>query len=401
MARRTTASSRFLRAAALITGVVVLGAVGCGSKGADTAASKDEKSADAHGTKKPDGPVEAAGAKVPGVRDDGEVVPAVQWFEGDLEAALAKAESKLVFMEVGAYWCPPCHRLDEETFTDDAFAKKLEAIAVPVHVDAEHRSGPEIVERYHVLAFPSMLVLEPSGVEKGRVVDFVAPEALIAQVERIAEGGNVLAELEAAVESDPEDLEARFALAHAYALSAKKDEAAAQYEMLLVADPDNAKGFASKAVYDRALFITYKLDDDREGAIEAYRELQSRFPDSPETVRAYRKIGRLLNDLNRADEAIASLDAMLEAAPDTVSSYAWFCFREKCHPEKGLAVVTEALADEDRDALDRAELAYLQGELHHQLGDDEAAAASMAQAAELAPKSAFYKRMARRFAEGR
>src|SRR5690606_2728779 len=64
----------------------------------------------------PADPSDAAG---PGVRADGSIVSAVDWFEGSLEQALAKAkaEDKLVFVDVGAYWCPPCHELDETVFT--------------------------------------------------------------------------------------------------------------------------------------------------------------------------------------------------------------------------------------------------------------------------------------------
>jgi hypothetical protein len=62
-------------------------------------------------------PVEPASAR-PGVQADGEVVSAVEWFEGSLDEALAlaKAGGKRVFLDVGAYWCPPCRKLDEEVF---------------------------------------------------------------------------------------------------------------------------------------------------------------------------------------------------------------------------------------------------------------------------------------------
>jgi len=331
------------------------------------------------------------------------VVSAVSWFEGDLEAALSEAGSKgkLVFVEVGAYWCPPCHRLDEETFTDADFAQRLHALAVPLHVDAEKGAGPEIVERYHVLAYPTMLMLEPSGVEKGRVVDFSPPAELADKLEALAEGGNVLAQLEAAAAAEPDDLEAAYVAGHAHALAAHKHKALAHYERVLSGDPDNVRGLASKVLYDRALFITDKLDDDPEGAIAAYEALQAKYPESPEATRAFRMIGRTLNGMGRADEAIARLDAMLEKDASSVGSYGWFCFRERCHPEKGLEVVTRALEDEALEAGARAELSYLQGELQHLVGDDAAAAVAMAKASELQPRSAFYKRMARRFAGGR
>lgn len=374
------------------------GLVACGSGRTDAKAVAQAEPAEVEADPQPS-TVAPASPSTPGVAKSGEVVPAVRWFEGDLDGALseAKKSGRLVFVEVGAYWCPPCHELEEKTFTDVAFAEGLERLAVAVHVDAEKGAGPELVERYDVRAYPTMLLLEPTGVEKGRVVDFMPPAPLLASLREIADGGNVLATLEAKAKADPEGLEAAYDLAHAYALAANEAAAEPLLEAVIAGDADNAKGLASKALYDRALFVIYKGRGDETGAIEAYRALQSRFPDSPEALRAYRKIGRALNDLGKPDEAIASLDAMLEADPSSVASYGWFCFREKCHPEKGLAAVREAIDAGEASGSALAELHYLAGELAHATGDDASALASMKAAARHEPKSAFYKRMVRRF----
>jgi len=341
---------------------------------------------------------EAQPSHQPGVQEDGSIVFAVSWLEGSLEEALARAkkENKLVFVDVGAYWCPPCRELDEEVFVDPRVGEFLAAGYVAVHIDAEKGEGPELVERYHVQAYPTLLVLEPTGVEKGRLVDFHATDDLVAGLGRIAAGENVLAELEAAVESDPDDLEKRYELAHAYALAAKRDLAQPLFDAVLAADPKDNLGLASKVLYDRAMFFTHKLDGKRERAIEEYRELQSRFPDSPQAVRAYRQIGRLLNDLGRPDDAIVSLDKMIATDPTDVglkSSYGWFSFRQKCRPAAGLKVVDAGIEQEP----DNAGLFYLQAELKHQLGDHVGALAAIKKASELEPKSAYFKRQIRRF----
>lgn len=344
-----------------------------------------------------DGP-EAAPSRAPGVQADGSIVFAVSWFEGSLEEALAKAkqENKLVFADVGAYWCPPCRDFDEKVFVDPEVGDFLAKGYVSVHIDAEKGNGPELVERYNVQAYPTLLVLEPSGVEKGRLVDFHARDELIAALGRIAGGENVLAELEAAVESDPDDLEKRYELAHAYALAAKRDLAQPLFDTVLAADPKNNLGLASKVLYDRAMFFTHKLDGKRELAIEEYRELQRRFPESPQAIRAYRQIGRLLNDLGRPDDAIVSLDKMIATDPTDVglkSSYGWFSFRQKCRPDAGLKVVDAGIEQEP----DNAGLYYLRAELELQLGDHEGALAAIKKASELEPESAYFKRQIRRF----
>jgi tetratricopeptide (TPR) repeat protein len=334
----------------------------------------------------------------PGVLADGTIVSAVSWHEGSLDQALARAgrDRKLVFADVGAYWCPPCRDLDEKVFTDPDVGEFLARGYVAVRIDAEKDEGPELVDRYHVQAYPTVLVLEPSGVERGRLVDYHAPAELVAALERIARGENVLAELEAAVATEPDDVEARFELAHAYALAARREPAEPLYDDVLVADPKNNLGLASKVLYDRAMFFTHKLDRRLDEAIAAYRELQRRFPESKEAVRAFRQIGRLHCALGRPDDAIASLDAMIARDPSSVelkASYGWFCFREKCRPAAGLAVVEAGLAQDPENA----GLHYLRAELSHLAGDDVAALAAVRRASAIEPRTAYYRRQVRRF----
>jgi tetratricopeptide (TPR) repeat protein len=385
---------------------LVLAVAACG--GAEPAAGTVERaagptataSAPAPSARPPSQPaVERSGpAPSPGVQPDGEIVSAVAWFHGSLDEALAKArtEGKLVLMDVGAYWCPPCHRLDEEVFVRPEVGQRLGAGYVALHVDAEKGEGPELCERYHVQAYPTVLVLEATGVEKGRIVDFLPAQALLTALDRIEQGGNVLAELALAVENDPDDLAKRYALAHAYLLAADAQAAKPELEAVLVGDPVDELGLASKVLYDRAMFLTYKLEDEPERAIEDFRELQRRFPDSKQAVQAYRNIGRIQCELHRADEAVASLEAMVATKPDDpalAASYGWFSFREGCGHAPALVAVRKGigLAPEDAD------LRYVEAELLHALGRDAEALASIRKASELEPKSAFYRRQVTRF----
>lgn len=334
----------------------------------------------------------------PGVQADGSIVSAVDWFHGSLEEAQAraKAERKLVFVDVGAYWCPPCQRLDEQVFVDAHVGEVLGDRYVSVHIDADKGEGPDVVREYHVQAYPTLLVLEPGGIERGRIVDFLPAKDLLVALERIEAGESVLADALEQVEAKPDDVALRQRLGHLYVLAGERDKAEAEFEQVMEADPNGEMGLAPKVAHDRAFFIQYKLDDDVDGAIASLRALQTQFPDSPEAVRAHRYIGRLLNGLGKADEAIAALDAMLATDPDDVglaSSYGWFSFRQKCRPQRGLVVVRKALESEPENT----DLLYLEAELAELTGDREAAAAAIRKASEVEPGSAFFRRQLQRF----
>lgn len=353
---------------------------------------------------RPDAPTEhllinsIEGAAVPGIRDDGDIVSAVEWFDGGFEQAQAQAQAtaKLIFVDVGAYWCPPCHELDEKTFTDERVGEWLAKHAVALHIDAEKGEGVELVQRYHVQAYPTLLMLDATGIEKGRLIDFIEPDALLPKLEELAAGGNVLADLEAAVEAAPDDTQARYDLGHAYVLAARQTDAERVYASVIADDIDNAKGLTSKVIYDIAMFFTMKLENDPEAGIQQLQALQAKFPTSKEATKAYRMIGRAYCQLGKPDEAVAALETMVATDPADVqlkSSFGWFAFRENCRPDAGLKAVLAGI----EQAPDSAELRYLEAELRRLLEEPELALVAIRKASELEPDSAYYKRQIRRF----
>src|SRR5688572_18481869 len=64
------------------------------------------------------------------------------WFEGSFDDGLkqAKATSKLLFVDFNTTWCPPCRKLEKETFPDPDVKAELGKM-VAMSVDAESPAG--------------------------------------------------------------------------------------------------------------------------------------------------------------------------------------------------------------------------------------------------------------------
>ncbi|MEJ0099250.1 MAG: thioredoxin family protein [Pseudomonadota bacterium] len=94
----------------------------------------------------------------------------IAWFEGSVEQAFAaaNAQHKLVFLYWGASWCPPCHDLKAHVFSRRDFQDKLrQFVAVPLDGDAPgaQRAG----EEFHVLGYPTVVVLTADRKEIARI----------------------------------------------------------------------------------------------------------------------------------------------------------------------------------------------------------------------------------------
>jgi thiol:disulfide interchange protein len=112
----------------------------------------------------------------------------VPW-ERNLDAALERAgsENKLVMVDFYTDWCRWCRRLDQNTLGD---ANVLRALAhvVPVRLNAE-KDGREVAARFRVDGYPTIVFLNASGAEVGRIPGYMEAGPFLEELEEIFKRG--------------------------------------------------------------------------------------------------------------------------------------------------------------------------------------------------------------------
>jgi len=86
----------------------------------------------------------------------------IGWFRGSVEQAFASAKStgKPVLLFWGAVWCPFCHTLKATVFVRPDFIAKTR-LFVPVYLDGDDPGAQAWGERFGVLGYPTLVVLDP------------------------------------------------------------------------------------------------------------------------------------------------------------------------------------------------------------------------------------------------
>jgi thioredoxin:protein disulfide reductase len=108
-------------------------------------------------------------------------VELIPWRD-DYEAAEVEARSqgRPIVIDFTADWCGACQELAHQTFADRSVAAEAERFAT-IRVDAT-RQTEEIeryMERFRVAGLPTVIVIDSSGEESGRITEFVPPERML------------------------------------------------------------------------------------------------------------------------------------------------------------------------------------------------------------------------------
>jgi len=179
------------------------------------------------------------------------------------------------------------------------------------------------------------------------------------------QAGAAAPHLEAAVAAKPKEFQPRFALAQAQYSAGEYAKAGASYQAALEIDPKSGSaelGLArsqvqagqweeAKAHFGRAVELDASLKDGalelgplyeksgrKEEAIALYREY-------PESLGARERLGQLLAETGRAADAIPHLEWAVGKSPTAANRLALAqAYREAKEPEKGLAVLQQAVA---------------------------------------------------------
>ena len=83
---------------------------------------------------------------------------------GDWAAAVeqAKTENKLIFMDAFTTWGGPCKMMSAQVFPNAEVSKFFNASFVNVKMDMEKGEGVELAKKFSVMAYPTLLFIDPS-----------------------------------------------------------------------------------------------------------------------------------------------------------------------------------------------------------------------------------------------
>ncbi len=89
---------------------------------------------------------------------------------------LAKAENKLIFLDLYATWCGPCKMLDKNTFPDKAVGDFYNKNFINIHLDGEKGEGLMLARQYQIKGYPTLLFIDSNGKAVLHTAGYRGPE---------------------------------------------------------------------------------------------------------------------------------------------------------------------------------------------------------------------------------
>ncbi len=82
----------------------------------------------------------------------------------------AKQEKKMVFVDCYTSWCGPCKMMSKNVFPQKVAGDFFNKEFVSVKIDMEKGEGPQLMKRFGVNAFPTLIFFDANGKEINRIV---------------------------------------------------------------------------------------------------------------------------------------------------------------------------------------------------------------------------------------
>ena len=240
----------------------------------------------------------------------------VVW-EKKFDEALERAREadKPLMVDFWADWCGWCHRLDRTTYVDPVVAAKAENF-VPVKVNTEGgRREVEVVETYEVHNLPTILFLSPRGRQVMRVNGFQGPGRFPRTMDQALETARRVMAWEEAIDKDPDDATALFALGeHLF----KEDCFEESHDLLARAAAHDRKRPTQERRRTRFLLaILQHVQRQFAEAETMIKEALSIDPEAPDQPQLLYILGRTYVQWGRHAEGVATMQVIVREHPQS------------------------------------------------------------------------------------
>lgn len=309
-------------------------------------------------------------------------VPAaeIEWAQGPFPEILKKAqtEKKQIFIDFYAVWCSPCKQLEKTTYKDEAVVEFLNSI-VAVKYDAEKGEGKALAERFKVKAYPTLILLEPSGTEIDRHLGYLDGEDFLRTMKEYQQGIGTIGYYEKELKENPGDIGIRFKLGEKYTNIMDRENAVKHLSKIIELDPQNAQGYTDDAFFN--LGDLYLSTKEYNQAATSFQTVLDNYPRSEQHDSAFQMLARTYEKLGDIDKCVATYKAFIEKHPDdpkALNSFAWFCASRQVAVDEAIPYAERAvdLSDGDPGYMDTlAELYYARGDYAKAVEIEEAASA--------------------------
>jgi tetratricopeptide (TPR) repeat protein len=210
-------------------------------------------------------------------------------------------------------WCSWCIQLEERVFTDPGVVEKA-ALFVPLRIDADNPVGAKILERYQVVAFPTVLVLSQQGTVLGRLGTFKPAADFITFLDTCLTPGEGQAEIDARIEAGDRSPALLLKSAEKHYDAFDLDEAIRRFKSAAGADPDGKAGVLDDARL--GLARASKSKGKSAEALEEYYEILRMKPASDRMAEAFAGALAILKEQDRKDDIDRLFDEFAVKFPD-------------------------------------------------------------------------------------
>ena len=102
--------------------------------------------------------------------------------ETSYEDILVSSDDKLLLLDFETEWWSWCDRLDADTYSNNLVISFALNNLVSFKIDAEKDYGVELVKKYNVSAYPTIVFLNDKGGEIDRIVGYLPPDKFLKEL---------------------------------------------------------------------------------------------------------------------------------------------------------------------------------------------------------------------------